>query len=103
MIRSSSQFALVVPPSYALSVFRLVSPGYQSLDIQSLNSLNQLFYSRISARNDVLLTQTQLNGIFCIRFAVGTARTNETHIQKAFDLLCAEAELTIRTFEGTCD
>jgi len=96
MIRSSSQFTLVAPPSYALSVFRLVPPGYQSSDTESLNKLNQLFYGRVTERNDILLTQTQLNGIYCIRFAVGSARTDETHIQRAFELLCAEAQLAIK-------
>jgi aromatic-L-amino-acid decarboxylase len=99
MIRSSTQFSLVTPPSYALSVFRLDPKGNQPLDTESLNELNRLFYGRISARNDVLLTQTELNGIFCIRFAVGSARTEESHIRRAFDLLCAEAELTIRDFK----
>jgi aromatic-L-amino-acid decarboxylase len=99
MIRSSSQFTLLAPPSYALSVFRLVPPGYQPLNTKLLNSINKLFYGRISARSDILLTQTQLNGIFCIRFVVGAARTNQTQIQRAFELLCAEAEVTIRTFE----
>jgi aromatic-L-amino-acid/L-tryptophan decarboxylase len=99
MIRSSTQFSLVTPPSYALSVFRLDPKGNQPLDTGSLNELNRLFYGRISARNDVLLTQTELNGIFCIRFAVGSARTEESHIRQAFDLLCAEAELTIGDFK----
>jgi aromatic-L-amino-acid decarboxylase len=49
------------------------------------------FYARISARNNILLTRTMLNGVFCIRFAVGVQRTDEEHIRRAFDLLCAEA------------
>ncbi|KIM79842.1 hypothetical protein PILCRDRAFT_10021 [Piloderma croceum F 1598] len=100
MIRSSSQFALVTPPSYALSVFRLEPKGIEQSNVESLNNLNRLFYERISARSDILLTRTELNGIFCIRFAVGAARTDETHIQRAFDLLCTEAESAIRTFEN---
>jgi len=101
LIRSSHQFVLVTPPSYALTVFRLEpkSDVSQPLNTESLNNLNKRFYNRISARNDILMTQTQLNGIFCIRFAVGAVRTHETHIQHAFDLLCAEAELTTRFLE----
>jgi aromatic-L-amino-acid decarboxylase len=81
-------------------VFRLEPPGKEALDIESLNNLNQLFYTRISARNDILLTRTELNGIICIRFAVGCFRTEEKHVQQAFNLLCAEAELTLRTLKG---
>ena len=99
LIRSSRHLALVTPPSYALSVFRLEPADKQALDTDSLNDLNRLFYTRISSRNDILLTRTDLNGIICIRLAVGSARTEEKHIQQAFELLCAEAELTIRAFE----
>lgn len=101
LIRSSAQFALVTPPSYALTVFRLEPKSVNSEppNTESLNSLNKRFYSRISARNDIFMTQTQLNGIFCVRFAVGAARTHETHIQHAFHLLCAEAEVTLKGLE----
>jgi len=101
LIQSSPQFSLVAPPSLALSVFRLVPTNYRSTeDLQLLNALNRLFYNRISARNDILLTQTQLNGVFCIRFSVGSAKTCEEHIVNAFKLLCDEAKLAIRAFEG---
>jgi len=53
--------------------------------------LNRIFFRRISARHDLLLTQTELNGVFCIRLAVGAARTEETHIKRAFELLVSEA------------
>jgi aromatic-L-amino-acid decarboxylase len=100
LIRSSHQFTLVTPPSYALTVFRLgpTSQTSQLLNTESLNKLNRHFYGRISARTDILMTQTQLDGIFCIRFAVGAARTDETHIHRAFNLLCAEAEMTVKMF-----
>src|ERR1700692_4176277 len=97
MIRSSSQLTLVTPPSYALSVFRL--QPQKEMDEELLNNLNRLFYDRISARSDILLTRTELNGTFCIRFVVGAARTNATHTQKAFDLLRAEGEMTIKAFQ----
>jgi len=38
-----------------------------------------------------MLTQTSLNGIFCVRFAVGATRTNEIHIQEAFNIIIKEA------------
>ncbi|KEP45565.1 aromatic-L-amino-acid decarboxylase [Rhizoctonia solani 123E] len=59
------------------------------------NALNRAFYRRISARKGILLTQTDLTGTFCIRMAVGTARTEEKHIQEAFDLLVEEAQATL--------
>lgn len=45
-----------------------------------------------------MLTQTILNGVYCIRLAVGAARTNETHIKKACELLDREAKLAIAAY-----
>ena len=39
----------------------------------------------------MILTQTTLNGIFCIRFAVGAARTEISHIEGAFKNIQEEA------------
>jgi aromatic-L-amino-acid decarboxylase len=39
-----------------------------------------------------MLTQTSLNGIFCVRFVVGAARTNEEHIQEAYNIIVKEAK-----------
>ncbi|RDB24903.1 Tyrosine decarboxylase 1 [Hypsizygus marmoreus] len=104
-IATSDILSLVTPPSLALSVFRIEpkrnSPDQVALSTESLNSLNRLFYGRISARDDILLTQTVLNGVHCIRFAVGAARTESSHIQAACDLLHTEAKLAIEAWEPT--
>ena len=102
LIQSSKYLTLVVEPSLSLSVFRLV-PGpkldrsrYQS---NELNDLNRLFYSRISARNDILMTQTNVNDVFCIRMAIGAQRTTEKHIREAYDILELEAKATLDTWK----
>lgn len=61
-----------------------------------MNALNQAFYSRLSARNDILLTQTILNGIFCVRFVVGSERTTEDDVCRAVDIILEEAECVVR-------
>lgn len=100
MISRSHQFTLVTPPSLALTVFRIEpqatsseQPGHT---LEVLNDLNRRFHERLSARTDVMFTQTMLNGVFCIRMAVGTARTELHHINKAFDLLCEEADKVLQ-------
>jgi aromatic-L-amino-acid/L-tryptophan decarboxylase len=97
LLRSSPRFEILTPPSLALTVFRLKA---SALDATSsplpkvvLNDLNGLFFDRLSARNDILLTQTILNGVFCVRFAVGAERTRELHVEKAFEVVCQEGEL----------
>jgi aromatic-L-amino-acid decarboxylase len=99
LIRNTDNFSLVTEPSLALTVFRLV-PRLEAddepvLSFESLNELNRLFYGRISARNDIMLTQTNLNGIFCIRFVTGATRTTEVHVRAAYDILCKEAETSL--------
>lgn len=98
LVRSSSIFRLVTEPSFALSVFRIVPSG--DVTEADLNALNQSFYSKISARHDIWLTQTKINDVFCIRFAVGAARTTKDHIDKAWKLLNEEAEITLTAWSG---
>ena len=99
LIKNANNFSLVTEPSLALSVFRLVpqsdADDQPALSLESLNDLNRLFYGRISARNDIMMTQTNLNGIFCIRFVTGATRTTEDHVRAAYDILCEEAETTL--------
>ena len=89
---------LVTEPSFSLSVFRLRPPGSTS-SMDGLNKLNRMFYGKISARHDILLTQTVLNGITCIRFAVGAYRTEAKHIDQAFQLLLDEGLVAIKEWE----
>jgi aromatic-L-amino-acid/L-tryptophan decarboxylase len=97
LVMDSPVLTLVTPPSLALSVFRL-QPKSQDLSEQDLNSLNQTLFKRISARPDIFLTQTILNGVNCIRMAIGASRTTETHIHDAFKLISEESELTLQAW-----
>ena len=83
-------------PAFALSVFRLtpaLPAGLASTEsLARLNALNRAYYAKLNARPDIYLTQTQLNGTFCIRFAIGAARTTLAHIDRAWAILQEEAE-----------
>jgi aromatic-L-amino-acid/L-tryptophan decarboxylase len=66
-------FELVTTPSFGLSVFRIVpNPDHFAtslkLSTEDLNVLNRLFFQKIFARADLMLTQTELNGVHCIRY-----------------------------------
>ncbi|KAG6866861.1 hypothetical protein C0991_008797 [Blastosporella zonata] len=103
-VAKSDKLSLVTAPSFALTVFRLdpkPEAGQSTLSLETLNQLNKLFYGRISARHDILLTPTVLNGVSCIRLAVGASRTNTVHIQQACELLHTEAELTLEEWKQT--
>ena len=103
LVGASDELSLVTKPSLALTVFRIV-PKLQEenqppLSFGSLNDLNRVFFGRLSTRHDIMLTQTSLNGVFCVRFAVGAARTNEGHIQEAYDIIIKEAKFALKTWE----
>lgn len=100
-VLESPDFALVTQPSLALTVFRLQPETEQPLALQALNDLNRIFYGRLSARRDIHLTQTQLNGVFCIRLAIGAVRTDESHIKHAYDVLVEEAGQAIEAWKQT--
>jgi aromatic-L-amino-acid/L-tryptophan decarboxylase len=78
----------VTPPSFALTVFRLL-PGSagNTEELDDVNTLNKAFYSDLQSRPDLALTQTLLGGVFCVRFAVGAARTEQKDIDKAWTII----------------
>jgi hypothetical protein len=48
---------------------------------------------------DVLfLTRTDLNGKVCIRLVVGAERTQEEHVQRAFEILCRVGKAVLNEF-----
>jgi aromatic-L-amino-acid/L-tryptophan decarboxylase len=93
-VEQSENLALVTPPSLALSVFRVQPISGFSED---LNTLNRQFFNRISARTDIYLTQTVLNGTTCTRLAVGSALTTREHILKAFEIIAEEAKVVLES------
>ncbi|KAF8635193.1 hypothetical protein AX17_003969 [Amanita inopinata Kibby_2008] len=103
LLRKSEILELVTAPSLALSVFRLNPKGRSGIEhpVTELNNLNRVFYSRVSARDDIVLTQTVLNEVVCIRFAVGAARTEHRHVEQAFKLLQDEGQVAIQEWEQT--
>jgi aromatic-L-amino-acid decarboxylase len=103
LVKGSKLLTVVATPSLALTVFRLDPTNdntglrlSQSDSLESLNALNTNLHKRLSARTDIILTQTSLNGMFCIRLAVGSLYTDESHIEKAFKLVSDESELTLK-------
>jgi len=120
-------FEIVTPRSLALTVFRLVVPAPDPFlpphpasfawpaDLQTLNELNMELHRRLTEGSgpteehkdndndnkdaDVLfLTRTDLNGKVCIRLVVGAERTQEEHVQKAFDILCRVGNAVLSDF-----
>ena len=118
-LAESNFLELFTEPSLSLSLFRISpsalsslassttislpanpsQPPTTSLSIQnestleSVNRFTKVLYSRLCSRNDILLTQTDLNGVFCIRFVVGAERTNDEDVHRAASIIIEEAKM----------
>ncbi len=85
----------MTPPSFALSVFHVKAPNDVDDSFSAQNALTADVFENLSARKDLQLTQTTVQGLSCIRLAVGATRTEERHIEKAFDIIRDEAKKSL--------
>jgi aromatic-L-amino-acid decarboxylase len=67
--------------------------------LEELNELNRIYFSRLSSRSDIMVVPTTINGIYCIRFAVGAQRTEDKHIRDAHNIFEAEAKTAIEVWQ----
>lgn len=77
----------------------ITEQGQDTERILTSDALTRHLHDRISTRKDLFLTQTVLDGIFCIRLAIGAARTEERHVKAAYDILCEEAKATVEELQ----
>ncbi|KAG8888279.1 hypothetical protein FRB98_008025 [Tulasnella sp. 332] len=106
LIKSSPSFEIVSPPSFSLVVFRIIPSSLNPSStppntLDSLNKLNRIFFHHVSIRPDIFIIQTDLQGMFCLRMAIGAARTEGTHIHAAVKLLQEEADRALKEWEKT--
>ncbi|KAF9453963.1 hypothetical protein P691DRAFT_526375 [Macrolepiota fuliginosa MF-IS2] len=125
-IAETSLLEIVTTPSLSLTVFRIppsalspspttstsasassssasslaITPEAREPTLETMNLVNQAFFSRLSSRNDILLTQTVLNGIFCVRFVVGSEQTTINDVYNAYEILVKEAEGAIEDWRA---
>ncbi|KAF8523052.1 pyridoxal phosphate-dependent transferase [Hysterangium stoloniferum] len=105
LVEASPYFEIVTPPSLALTVFRLLPPADMDIDRTdntSINALNRLFNRRLLDR-DLMLTTVDVGDALCIRLAVGSQQTEEKHIDKAWEVLCAEVGPAIEEWKAIGD
>ncbi|OAX35426.1 hypothetical protein K503DRAFT_370304 [Rhizopogon vinicolor AM-OR11-026] len=99
-IRESDQFSFVAKPFLALTVFRLAPQSLSHLTTSELNGLNRAFYARLAARDDIAMTQTELNGVFCVRMSIGAERTVEGDIDRALAVIAEEGRIALQEWEN---
>ena len=97
LLRSAPEFELVTTPVLALSVFRLKPPATalasESDSEVAANVLNRALAARLSTESDkILITPPVINGMACLRFAIGAQRTEKEHVERAWELIMACAK-----------
>ncbi|KAG8997249.1 hypothetical protein FRB94_007779 [Tulasnella sp. JGI-2019a] len=98
LVKSSPSFEVVTPPSFSLVVFRVIPPPNRTVQtsLESLNQLNKTFFKHISTRPNVFIVQTDIHGMYCLRMAIGAARTEDRHIHAAFKIFEEGAETALK-------
>ncbi|TFY80083.1 hypothetical protein EWM64_g3932 [Hericium alpestre] len=99
-IQESDIFDFVAPPSFALTVFRIAPVSEPNADLAQLNDLNHAFHEALQSHHaELVLTQTEVGGVFCMRLAVGAARTEERDIVQAWTIIKEVAEDVLRRWK----
>lgn len=86
-VDADPSFERLAPVPFSVVCFR-ARPS--SVDPAALDDLNQRLIDRANATGEIFLSHTKLHGTFTIRLAIGHARTAETHVRRAWDILKAE-------------
>jgi aromatic-L-amino-acid/L-tryptophan decarboxylase len=68
---------LVVPPRFSLVVFRR----------NGSNEENERIVERANRSGEIFLSHTKLNGRYVMRLAIGNARTSESDVRRAWEVL----------------
>jgi aromatic-L-amino-acid decarboxylase len=58
---------------------------------ERLNDANVAIMDAVNRTGEVLLSHTRLDGVFTIRVAIGSLRTEARHVSRAWELLRAAA------------
>jgi hypothetical protein len=95
VIDAADDFILPTAPSFSLLTFQLAPVG-AAASADRIDALNRRLHERLSARRDVLLTQTILPEVgFCIRLAVGTPSTRWVHVEQVWAAVREEADAVL--------
>ena len=80
----------VAPVPFSTVVFRL-RPRAWAGDDPRLDGLNERLLEGVNASGEAFLSHVVLGGRYALRLAIGNIRTEERHVQRAWEILRAEA------------
>ena len=89
----SDIFKVVTPPHFALVTFQIQPPtSVVANEVEATRAITQKVLDTVNASGAMLLTPTELDSIYVIRFVPGSPHTEAKHIDNAFQLLLDTAE-----------
>jgi aromatic-L-amino-acid/L-tryptophan decarboxylase len=80
----------IAPVPFSTVVFR-VRPRDWAPDDSRLAGLNERLLEAVNASGEAFLSHVVLVGQYALRLAIGNIRTEERHVQRAWEILRAEA------------
>jgi aromatic-L-amino-acid decarboxylase len=80
----------IAPVPFSTVVFRLRPRAWAPADPR-LDAVNERLLEAVNASGEVFLSHVVLRGRYAIRLAIGNIRTEERHVQRAWEILRAEA------------
>jgi aromatic-L-amino-acid decarboxylase len=91
-VKESVDWELLAPVHLSLVCFRFRPRGFEKEPSETeLNALNEKIMNDINATGQIYLSHTKLGGRFTLRLAIGSIRTSERHVRKAWQLLSQAA------------
>jgi len=85
------QLERLAPTKFSVVCFRVHPAGVD--DEAEIERLNAAALNKVNASGEVLLSHAKLKGRYCLRLAIGNLGTTETHVRRAFELVCQAAGL----------
>lgn len=89
LVRTSDRFEMVAPRNFSLVCFRLKP---LENDTDNGRTVNATLLEAINSRGACFLTHTVLDGVFTLRMAIGSSRTELQHVMEAWTIINTEAD-----------
>src|SRR5436190_301127 len=81
----------LAPVPFSTVCFRHVPPGLAG-DSVAIDAHNAAIMDAVNRTGEIFLSHTRLRGAFTIRLAIGSLRTEQRHVERAWELLRIAAE-----------
>lgn len=83
-VRAEPEWEILAPVPFSLVCFRYAPAGIHE---EVLNDMNARILAAVNTGGEVFLSHTKLHGRYVLRLAVGNIRTEEKHVERAWELL----------------